>query len=151
MIIDSLKNADSYSALGKRIITALEFLKNTDFSKIEDGKTEIQGDEIFAMIQHYETKVREQCKWEAHRKYIDIQFLAEGTELIGTNNVTNMQVTETYNSEKDVMFLNGNGGDFITLTKDKFILLFPHDAHMPCLTNGNAPSKVTKVVVKILA
>ncbi len=150
MITDSLKNSDSYTALGERIATALEFLKNTDFSKIPDGKIEIRNDEIFAMIQRYETKPREQGKWEAHRKYIDIQFLAEGTELIGAHNVDDLKITEPYSPENDVMFLDGNGGNFITLSSDKFVLLYPQDAHMPCIT-ASKPSNVTKVVVKILA
>lgn len=150
MIADTLNNAKSYTALGARIATALEFLRKTDFSKIPDGKIEIQGDEIYAMIQRYETKPREQGKWEAHRKYIDIQFLAEGEELIGVHNVNDLEITEPYSPENDVMFLDGNNGDFITLSKDKFILLYPQDAHMPCITT-NTPSNVTKIVIKILA
>jgi len=149
MIADTLKNSDSYTALDERITTALQFLKKTDFSQIPDGKIEIRGDEIFAMLQRYTTKPREQGKWEAHQKYIDIQFLAEGTELIGIHNVDNLEITEPYSNDNDVMFLNGNGGDFITLENDKFVLLFPQDAHMPCITNGK-PSNVTKIVVKIL-
>ena len=150
MITDTLKNAGSYTALGERIVAALEFLKNTDFSKIPDGKIEITGDEIFAMIQRYETKPREQGKWEAHRKYIDIQFLAEGSELIGVHNIDDLEITEPYSPENDLLFLDGNNGDFIILSKDKFVLLYPQDAHMPCIT-AKKPSKVTKIVVKILA
>ncbi len=150
MITDTLNNAKIYTALGERITTALEFLENTDFSKIPDGKIEICGDEIFAMIQRYETKPREQGKWEAHRKYIDIQFLAEGSELIGVHNIDDLEITEPYSPENDLLFLDGNNGDFITLSKDKFVLLYPQDAHMPCIT-AKKPSKVTKIVVKILA
>jgi YhcH/YjgK/YiaL family protein len=149
MIADTLNNSDSYTALGERIATALEFLKKTDFSQIPDGRIEIRGDEIFAMLQHYTTKPLEQGKWEAHHKYIDIQFLAEGTELIGIHNVANLEITEPYSNDNDVMFLDGNGGDFITLANDKFVLLFPQDAHMPCITDKN-DSNVTKIVVKIL-
>ena len=150
MITDRLKNLDSYTALGDRITTALQFLKNTDFSEIKDGRIEICGDEIYAMLQRYTTKPSVQGKWEAHQKYIDIQFLAEGTELIGINNVDQLEISEPYKSENDIMFLSGTGGDFIRLTKDKFVLVFPQDAHMPCITD-NKPSNVTKIVVKILA
>jgi len=151
MITDNLNNAGIYTALGERIHTALEFLKNTDFSEIQDGRIEIQGDEIYAMIQRYETKPREQGKWEAHRKYIDIQFLAEGEEFIGVTNTAELEITEPYSPETDVMFLDGNNGDFITLSKDKFVLLYPQDAHMPCITIDNKPSPVAKIVIKVLA
>ncbi len=148
MIVDCLENAENYAGMGERIATAFEYLGKTDFSTMPDGKVEIRGDEIFAMVQRYETKPREQGKWEAHRKHIDIQFLVAGRELIGVGDVNAMCVTEVYSDESDVMFLDSDEGDLITLSKGRFVLLFPHDAHMPSLAEGS-PSAVTKVVVKI--
>jgi len=147
MIIDHIQNAESYAGISERIATALKCLGETDFSGLPDGEVEIRGDEIFALVQRYKTRPREQGKWEAHRNYIDVQFLAEGCELVGAGNIADMQVTEEYSPESDVLFLDGPG-DFVRLTKGKFAVLFPHDAHMPCVADGDATT-VTKVVVKI--
>ncbi len=147
MIVDRLQNAERYSGLGERIAAGLEYLAETDFADMPEGKVEIRGDEIFAMIQRYETKLREAAKWEAHRNYIDIQCVVEGCELIGTGNVAGMQVTEEYSTESDVLFLEGLG-EFVPMTKGEFTVLYPEDAHMPGIANGE-PGPVTKVVVKV--
>jgi YhcH/YjgK/YiaL family protein len=149
MIVDTLQNSSAYVALGERIAVALEYLKTTDFSEMPDGRYDIRGDEIYAMVQRYETKPREQGRWESHRRYIDIQYLAEGSELIGVVDTQKLTVTEEYSAESDIMFFADNEGDFINLTGDKFALLFPQDAHMPGIAD-TAPSAAVKAVVKIL-
>jgi YhcH/YjgK/YiaL family protein len=101
------------------------------------------------VVARYKTKPRPEGRWEAHRKYIDIQFLAAGKELIGVTAADKLTITDAYNEESDIMFFGDSEGDFITLTEDKFVLLFPQDAHMPCIT-ANTPSDVIKVVVKIM-
>ena len=70
MIFDTLNNIENYKGLG-RVYTALQFLKNTDFNKIELGKYELDGDNIFYMVQSYETDPNKTIA-EAHKKYIDI-------------------------------------------------------------------------------
>ena len=149
MIADNLRNSDTYADLGERIAIAFKYLKNNDFSKMDDGRYDIRGDEIFATVARYKTKAREEGRWEAHRKYIDIQFLAEGCELIGVTSAGELTVANEYSEKSDIMFFNDSDGDFCTLAQDRFILLFPQDAHMPCITD-KTQSDVTKVVVKIL-
>jgi YhcH/YjgK/YiaL family protein len=149
MIVDTLQNISTYAVLGKKIAVALEYLKTTDFSAMPDGRYDIRGDEIYAVVQRYETKPREQGRWEAHRKYIDIQFLAEGCELIGVVDAEKLTIAEEYDAESDIMFFADAAGDLIKLTGSKFVLLFPQDAHMPGIASGT-PSDVTKAVVKIL-
>jgi len=148
MIADTLKNIGCYYGLGERIATALDFLKATDFSKLPDGRVEIQGDDIFAMLMGYTTKSREEGRWEAHRDYIDIQFLIEGHELIGVTDVSALNVSDAYDSAKDIVFFDDADGDFLGLSGSKFVLLFPQDAHMPYITDG-VESAVRKVVIKI--
>ena len=148
MIVDTLENISAYTALGERIAVALEYLKTTDFAEMQDGRYDICGDEIYAMVQRYTTKPREQGKWEAHHKYIDIQFLVEGCEQIGVVDTRKLTIAEEYSVESDIMFFADEDGDFIKLTGDKFVLLFPQDAHMPGIAS-NTPSAVTKVVIKI--
>jgi YhcH/YjgK/YiaL family protein len=149
MIADRLANIDCYRGLGERIATALDFLRNTNFAELPDGRTDIRGDEIFAMLMRYDTKPREVGRWEAHRSYIDIQFLIEGNELIGVTDAAGLTITEEYDSDKDIMFFADADGDFLQLSADKFVLLFPQDAHMPYITDKTT-SAVRKVVIKIL-
>jgi YhcH/YjgK/YiaL family protein len=148
MISDTIRNNNLYGAISSRIKTALEHLAATDFTDAEPGRYELDGNNLFVLVQKYDTLPKDQGKWECHRKYIDIQYIAEGIEQIGFSNISNMKVTTEYNPEKDVAFLSGKG-DVVTLTKGSYGIFFPEDAHQPKLAPENKPGPVKKVVVKI--
>jgi len=148
MIADVLKNSQIYAAISPRIKTALEYISKTDFSAIEPGRYELDGSDIFALVQTYDSIPKENGKWECHKNYIDIQYIVEGVEQIGCNNTGKMKITTEYIPEKDIAFLSGDG-DFITFSKGSYGIFFPEDAHMPKIAVNNTPSKVKKVVVKI--
>lgn len=148
MIIDSLKNAKFYYALGERIAKGLKFLEENDLSQFENGKYEIEGDELFVSVQDYETKPLEQGKFEAHRKYLDIQFLIKGPERLGFGKTQDFQPVTDYDEQKDIVFLDG-GGDFATAREGDFLIFAPSDAHMPCIA-VDTPAYVKKAVVKVL-
>ena len=148
MIADILKNKYLYESISPRIKTALEYIAATDFSVMEPGKYELDGSNLFVLVQEYDSVPREQGVWECHRKYIDIQYIAEGIEQIGVNNIDKMQITTEYNPEKDIAFLSGNG-DYITFSKGSYGIFFPEDAHQPRIAPQDIPQKVKKVVVKI--
>lgn len=147
MIIDKLKNSDTYYALGERFKTAFEYLKNTDINKLENGKYEIDGENIFVSVQDYETKPIENGRWEAHRKYADIQFLAEGSEQLGYTDTESLEPETEYDSDNDIIFLKGSG-QFAKAQAGDFLVFFPNDAHMPCISTEK-PAYVKKAVVKI--
>jgi len=148
MIADTIKNKNQYSGMSPRMKAAFDYLSGTDFSKIEVGKYEIDGANLFALVQAYDSIPKEQGKWECHKNYIDIQYIVEGVEQIGFQNVDVMKVTTEYNPEKDIAFLSGEG-DFVNLPKDSYGVFFPQDAHMPKVAPGNKPGYVKKVVIKI--
>jgi YhcH/YjgK/YiaL family protein len=148
MISDTIKNRHLYTAISPRIKSALEYLSKTDFSGMEPGRIELDGDNLFVLVQKYDSLPIDQGKWECHRKYIDIQYIADGIEKIGFTNIGNMAVKTEYNPEKDVAFLSGDG-DYVTLTKGSYGIFFPEDAHQPKIAPDNTPGKVTKVVIKI--
>ncbi len=148
MIIDTLKNSALYQGLGPRIAAGLNYLKSTDFSRLEPGKYEIDGQRLFAMVQGYTSKPRHEGKWEAHRKYIDIQFIVRGVESMGYANLDALTVSQPYNDKDDYLLLEGSG-DFLTAGAGTFILFAPQDAHMPGLAL-TTPQPVIKVVVKVL-
>ena len=148
MIADVLKNRQIYAAISPRIKTALEYISKTDFSAMEPGRYELDGTNLFVLVQEYDSLIKEQGKWECHRKYIDIQYIAEGIEQIGCNNIDMMSVVTEYNPEKDIAFLTGEG-DFITFSKGSYGIFFPEDAHQPKIAPNDIPGKVKKVVIKI--
>ena len=147
MIFDAIENSETYYELGDKFQRAFEFIKNTNFSKISDTKIEIDGDNIFALVQKYNTNNPKNAKWESHRKYIDIQFMFSGAENIGFVLTDYLDITEKYNNEKDVEFYDGLG-DFVQLNEGEFVVFFPTDAHKPGL-HIKESELVHKVVVKV--
>ena len=85
MIVDRIENAELYTALSPRIAMALRALRDTDLATREVGRYELDGDRVFALIHRYETKPVEKGIWEAHRKYIDVQYVARGDEQKGVD------------------------------------------------------------------
>lgn len=148
MIADVLKNRHIYENISPRMKKALEYIANTDFSKMEPGKYEVDGSDVFALVQGYDSIPADQGKWECHKNYIDIQYITEGVEMIGCNHTDKMQVKVEYNPEKDIAFLSGDG-DFITYSAGSYGIFFPEDAHMPKIAPGNKPGAVKKVVMKV--
>jgi YhcH/YjgK/YiaL family protein len=147
MIFDQLKHAQIYFPLGARVQKALEYLLNTDFNLIEPGKYEIDGDEIYAVVSQYDTKPASSGRWEAHKRYLDIQYVVEGKEKIGYSFSNKTIVTQNYDEHKDIMFLKGEG-QFLSIETGYFAILFPSDIHMPGIAI-NISAQVKKVVVKV--
>ena len=147
MVIDHLKNASLYFGMHPRMADAFRYLQKTDFSKVEPGRQEIDGTNLFALIQTYDPKPREKGRWEAHRKYIDVQFVLSGSELIGYAPLDCLS-SVSFDEAKDFHELKGDG-DFLQAAGGTFLILFPHDAHMPGIA-GPASRPVKKIVVKIL-
>lgn len=151
MIKDNIKNANIYHNLSDFMKIGLDYLTNTDFSKIPDGRYEIYEDKVYANVQTYLTK--DFGRFEAHRKYTDIQYIAKGEEKIGVSNVSNFAQEAPYDSKKDIVFFTGKKDfelKFVGLKENEFMILTPEDAHMPMVAL-NTPMRVRKVVVKVLS
>jgi len=146
MVIDKIENLNIYANLSDRLAKGLDYIKNSDFSKIDLGTYKIEGDNVFAMVQEYDTRNIEDCKLEGHSKYIDIQYLIKGEEHIGLISKTNQEL-EVRNNEDDYAFYKGDSTLF-KFDQAVFGIFFPHDLHMPCV-GLNKISKVRKVVVKV--
>ncbi|MEI7880473.1 MAG: YhcH/YjgK/YiaL family protein [bacterium] len=147
MIIDYIRNASLYQGIDQRIQLAFEYLAGKDFTGVAPGRYDIDGDNVFALVQQYQTKPREKGLWEAHQRYIDVQFVASGVEVMGYAPISQCTVTQPYSLEKDCGFFSGSG-DFVTVRAGMFTVFFPEDVHMPCLIS-EAPVQVYKVVVKV--
>jgi biofilm protein TabA len=146
VVSDLLTNAHLYAALGTRIARGLQFLAETDLAGLPPGKHEIDGKRLFALVSDYRPKMFTECRWEAHREYIDLQYMVSGVERIGVAPTARMKETE-YRADRDLAWLEG-AGDFLTFGAGQFMLLWPGDAHMPGVEAG-VPGQARKVVVKI--
>lgn len=146
MIIDRIDNAYFYYTVHPRFKRAFDYIHQLDTATIPVGRHEIDGDAMFALVQEYDTKLKEQGLWEAHRRYIDLQYVVQGIEGFGYANVNHLKQGE-YDSAKDFLPLHGEG-DLVTVHSGSFILLLPEDAHMPGMAIDK-PAPVKKVVIKI--
>ena len=130
---------------------AFDWLKAEKWkNNLPDGKSEIAGDKVYVNHQKYKSKPIENCRYETHQRYADIQILLSGTELIDVCVKDDLKVTEPYSAEKDVEFQEGNSAlvHRVVLSYPMALVLFPEDAHKPCIANGN-PADVEKIVLKV--
>jgi YhcH/YjgK/YiaL family protein len=149
MILDQIENAGLYRSLGQEIATALDYMAKTDFSKLANGRHEVDGDRVYAMVSRYVPRPVEQIQWEAHRRYVDIQYLAAGAERIGYAPLSDhWPVTMAYDASKDACLVVAQG-DLFTVHKGGFAILGPCDVHAPSLALARPePGEVLKVVMK---
>lgn len=147
MIIDKIENINLYKNLGSRLSKAFDYIINTDLKNIEPGKYDIDGDNIFALINEYQTKSESEGKLEAHRKYIDVQYVITGEELMGYALLDNQTISEPYKEANDVAFYKGEKS-FTKVEEGMFAVFFPWDVHMPGINSGKS-IKVKKLLIKV--
>jgi YhcH/YjgK/YiaL family protein len=149
MILDRIDNTRLYIGLHAGFAKAFEIITDKTLAKKEDGKYAVDGEKIYYTLQRYTTKLLSEGKLEAHRKYIDIQFLLEGQELLGYAPLKGLTIAEVYNPQKDIAFFNTPKEiTKVKLEPGLFCILFPDDAHLSCLQLAG-PTEVRKVVIKI--
>ena len=146
MIFDQLIHCNLYLTLSPRIKQAFEYIQTVNLKTLEVGRHEIDGKFMFAFVQQYNTKQKEHGVWEAHRRYIDLQYVFQGKEKVCFAPINRLVLGE-YDHERDFLPLSGSG-DYLQITAGEFMLLFPHDGHMTGINNGDS-SIVKKIVVKI--
>lgn len=149
MIIDSISNWKMYFR-GDEWRMIAEFLVTLD-KDTKEGEYPIIGDQIFARVMTYETKVWGEAVFEAHRNYIDIQTVLSGFEGIAWHPAGELKVVKPYHSETDVEFYAtpNTSPAKVDVRPGLFVALFPNDAHMPQLIVDDTSKQVKKVVVKV--
>jgi YhcH/YjgK/YiaL family protein len=147
--IDKKEFALSYFKNKSRWDMAFAFLKNSDFTKLEKKRHDIHGDNIYAIVSEYITKKEEDVRFEAHKRYIDIQYVFYGSEIIGVApSDAKCEVLVPYDSTKDIEFMNVNQNSPLKATPNRFFIFFPSDLHRPGVRDGE-DSTVRKVVLKV--
>jgi YhcH/YjgK/YiaL family protein len=146
MILDTLENSSRYEGLHPAFKQAFDVVKSTDFSKLQPGKIEIDGKNLFINYAEIEGKDAETAKMETHQNYIDIQVAIESDEQMGytpTAHLTNPR--DPYNEAKDVAFFYDRAETMLTVKPGEFAIFFPEDGHQPGIGQGTW----RKVIVKV--
>lgn len=152
MVVTDLKCINHQVSMTTALRKAIDFLRRPDIHLIPDGRMDIDGDLVFALVQRYETLKTDAPRFEYHRKYIDIQYVVSGEEVIGWAPADSMVITEEYDGNKDICFGTVPDGEMtpVYLKAGQLTVLYPEDGHAPKLAAG-APSSVFKIVVKVAA
>ena len=129
---------------------AFDFLKNTDLDTLKPGKYVLDGENVFVSVTEGPTKAFEDSKWEAHHKYLDIQYVIRGKEKMGIAPIETAVPTTEFDNIKDVGFFNApeKTAKYYLAEPGTFFIFFPSDAHRPSIkVEGVETDK--KLVVKI--
>ena len=149
MILSDLKQYNM-EKLPKIIEKVLHHLANTNFMEKEAGKYQLDGDNVFVMVQDLRTKAKSEMRLEAHDAYLDIQYIVKGEELFGFCRRNSSEVVEEdLLVERDIIFFKNSFNEMdIIVREGQFIIFYPNDLHRPCCY-VNEPKDIRKVVVKV--
>lgn len=147
--INKKEFAVSYFKYKERWDKAFTFLKNSDLNALESKRHDIDGNNVYAIRSEYLTKNAEDARFEAHKNYVDIQYVISGSEQISSAPVSMLDsVLVAYDTAKDCEFMTVKKFDSYIATPDKFFVYFPSDLHRPGVKiDENTPVK--KIVVKV--
>ena len=141
--------------LNKAIIEGIEYLKGLtpeSFSELKEGESQkitIDGDNLVAINQIYKTKSMDLAKFEGHQRYVDLQYIFEGFEIIQNGSKIDCHKESDYDAENDVQFFTSDFFSTISLKKNMLCILYPDDIHAPGLI-FDREGIVKKSVVKVL-
>jgi YhcH/YjgK/YiaL family protein len=148
MLIDYLQNADRYLPLHPGFARGLAFLRRADLAQLPDGRHEIDGERVFAIVSRGQGRGREQSLLEAHRRYIDIQFVISGEDCIGWLPISDCQrVSAPYDASEDLELFFDRPPTWLAVSTGAFAVFYPEDAHAPLATRGPIHKAVVKVAV----
>jgi uncharacterized protein, YhcH/YjgK/YiaL family len=155
MILGDIDNFSKEFALYPQAIQkGLAYLREIDFTEMSNGKHLIDGEKMYIVLSEYLTSPVDSRKAERHDKYIDIQYIVEGNELIGFSSEGNGEIQEDLLMEKDAMFYKiVQNENFVHLKKGMFAVFFPWDIHRPgCMFQeaGNVRKGVLKIAMHSL-
>lgn len=148
MIYDKIDNWKTYAGVSEGIREGLEYLAGMNGT--EEIGVHVISPRAKAIVSEYTTKEINEKGYEAHKEFIDIQYLLSGEEVIACLPLEDLTETVPYNPDKDILFYKDQGTAPVKLPigHSYFAILFPQDGHMPCL-QSSGPCKVRKVVVKV--
>ena len=148
MIIDKIENLKMYESVNPLFAKVVEFLAQNDLDKLEAGKHEIVGKDLFVNIQMAKGKTPDEAVIETHNKMIDIQIPITAAETFGYTQRDQLPKAE-YNAEKDITKIPGIAADsYVTCQPVMMAIFFPEDGHAPCI--AGVP-EIKKAIFKVKA
>ena len=149
MILDRLENAEKYYALHPDFAKAFAFLRQSDLAGLPPDRYEIDGERLFCILDKAPGRSRTEAKLEAHRKYIDIQYVIAGADDMGWKPTSACTQIETaYDAEKDIAFYNDQPESWTEVPAGSFVIFFPEDAHAPLVGREEIHKAVLKIAVR---
>ncbi len=150
MLTGSLTISDKYDYLSDKFAKVYAFLRENDLAALPVGNIQLDGNDIYAMVQSYTTMGPDECKFESHRNYFDLQYVVEGEELFGYAPVSTLEPCMEYDPNRDLIFYNEPELSGATILKaGDFAIVAPEDGHAPRRMTANGPCPIKKIVVKI--
>ena len=148
MIFGYLDSFDASQCGHKGVAAALAWAASCDLTALEAGRHEIDGDSLFCNFNQYQTKPVDDCRFEAHKRYIDVHVMAAGQELIDSQDISLLEA-DPFDDEADFTLADGSTAVRVKLVPGSFAVYFPQDAHKPGVAVDDAPSLVSKAVIKV--
>ncbi len=147
MIIDTLENHKRYTGTHAGFLRAFQFLEEIAKRPFVVGRQELWGDRLIAIVEEGIGRTRENCRLENHKRYIDIQYVADGVEEMGWKAYNECKIiSQPYTAERDIEFFADKPDTWLTLPKQSFAIFFPEeDAHAPLA----GTSTVQKIIMKV--
>ena len=147
MILDSLDHSAACESLHPLFPVAFSHLRELAArGELPEGKIEIQGESLFAVVMKSLGKPKEEARMETHRRYIDIQYIVEGEDLMGWMPLAESRAPLGYDDKKDVEFYKDRPAYWLNVRQGQFAVFFPTDVHAPTANEGQP---LTKIVVKV--
>lgn len=147
MIFGNLNFTQRYTCLEDGIIKCFEYAKTHDLKHLTPGSYPIDGDKLFVNIVEYTTTLAEERFWEAHKYYIDLHLMLDGSEQIDINFIQNMR-QKTFVEESDFLPLEGPCNSMVRLSSNDFLICYPEDAHRTAVQVEKA-CPIKKAIFKI--
>lgn len=149
MILDVLEQADAYTPLNRGFARAFEFLRRDDLADLAEGRHEIDGDRVYAIVVKGAGRTREVGELEAHEQYIDVQYVISGTDEMGWRaRATCTQPQAEYNAKDDYQMFSDEPSAWVATMPGSFAIFFPNDPHIPLISADQLHKAVVKVAVE---
>ncbi len=149
IIFDKLQNAEDYYEMHPAFEKAFAFLRQDGLAALEADRYEIDGARLFCMISKGPGRSRSEAKLEAHRKYIDIQYVIGGTDEMGLKPTVDCKLIDTsYDTDKDIEFFKDQPDSWTPVPAGSFVIFFPQDAHAPLVSSSEIHKAVLKIAVE---
>ena len=146
LILADLRDHARYESLNPHLAKGFAFLHRSDLGELENGRHEIEGDNVFAIVDRGMGRGQADSPLEFHRRYLDIQYVFKGIDLIGWSPIENCRnLKSDFDADRDLGFYEDRPGTWCRVAAGMFAIFFPNDAHAPL--GGSGP--IHKIVVKV--